>query len=86
MGHRRKETPLIKICPRCGRKGHVYKDIDDGEVTYSIIWEGSPRGFHDGDHDEDWFLNERDLVNPNLGCGYDSVSVLVNTISSEASN
>ena len=65
-----KLTGLIKKCPRCKRLGKVFLDPN---ASYLIEWpiRGSQNKHGaDGRH-RDIVLRIEDLLDPELGCGYD---------------
>ena len=66
---RLRPTGLRKVCPRCRRMGTVYVNLD--LQTFTIMWEGAPRGMHGGEFDRDIGLNWHDLLSRTFGCGYD---------------
>jgi len=63
-------TGLRKVCPRCKRVGIIFISPDN-TPSFTIHWEGSPRGNHGGTYDQDINLGWQDLINPQSGCGYD---------------
>ena len=65
---------LIKICPRCGRRGWVSVEGRD-PMSFEIRWEARTTARH-GEHrpDEprrDTGISVEDLVRMTFGCGYD---------------
>ena len=43
-------TGLRKVCPRCKRVGIIFISPDN-TPSFTIHWEGSPRGNHGGTYD-----------------------------------
>lgn len=63
-------TGLHKRCPRCKRLGEVFADTK--YQNFVITWEGpSQSTITKAKHDIDIALGPSDLLDPEMGCGYD---------------
>ena len=66
-------TGLWKRCPRCNRMGQVFVDKTVSGDFFKIVWEGKARGGA-VDHDIDTCLDLGDLLDCDMGCGYDGLT------------
>ncbi len=62
-----RETGLVKLCPRCSRRGRVFTTA---RAAVLVVWEGEPRNPFGNARDADSIAGFERLAEPTLGCGY----------------
>lgn len=65
-------TGLVKVCPRCGRRGLVSLDrLSPAGDLFRIDWESDARGKGGA---RELLVGLGDVLNPDFGCGHDEAA------------